>query len=68
LGSILESKAKKLESVFPQEAMEIVNCIFVKRLGHRQGMGTSCRTFLKLKKEFSHNEINMGKNLNDIVW
>jgi hypothetical protein len=41
-----------------------VNCICLKRFGHGQAMGTPSRTFLKLRKEFFHNEINMGKKFN----
>jgi hypothetical protein len=32
-----------------------------KAKGHGQAMGTPSMTFWKLKKEFFHNEINMGK-------
>jgi hypothetical protein len=41
--------------------MEIVNCIFLKRFGHGQAMGTPSKTYVKLKKEIFHNEINMGE-------
>jgi hypothetical protein len=44
--------------------MEIVNYIFVKHnIGHGEAMGTPSRTFFILRKEFFHNEINMGKKI-----
>jgi hypothetical protein len=32
-------------------------------VGHGQAMGTPSKIFLKLKKEFFHNEINMEKKI-----